>query len=109
MLGTDFLWLYTVDMAANVAAAAVTAAMTSDAPEVSYAKQRVTCVGTDSWQRQRRSLPFFLCFDELAANQPTVWLFRLQLRSQQLRRTSANLTAMSIGSSRLFVSPRQRS
>lgn len=39
-------------------AAATAAAVRSDAPEVSYAKQVVTCVGRDGWQWQQYSLPF---------------------------------------------------
>lgn len=60
----------------SVTAAAVVAAVSSDAPEVSYAKQVVTCVGTDRLAVAALFSALFLCFDELATDYLTVQPFK---------------------------------
>lgn len=57
-------------------AAAEAAAVSSDAPQVSYAKHVVTCVGRDS--SGSNILCPFPCFDELAADRSAVQAFKIQ-------------------------------
>lgn len=90
----------------SATAAAVMAAASSDAPVVFYAKQVVTCVGTNGWQWQQCSLPFSFA---LMSWQTPGWLFsrsddRLLLLSGTANaRASTNLTAASVMSSQVFM------